>query len=191
MNTYSLSAHCTPSHTFTLHVWCSVWKYTHMQDFNIVKCQALSISPHSVPFVVFQTSPCFMRTCMLFHILNIQYFLTRSLSQSITVAQRISVQRALELILEERKASVEGASSIFLVTGDNCKRRTLCWLTVIFFNIQYNAFVIWMALNPEWNKGKLQRRQLFIEELGKVLVRPQKETHYIGWTTKLWTPHKG
>ncbi|CDQ88147.1 unnamed protein product [Oncorhynchus mykiss] len=58
-----------------------------------------------------------------------------------------------------------------LLTGYSCKRRTLLWPLVIFFNIfdvsAYNTFVIWMALIPEWNRGKLQRRQLFLEELGK------------------------
>jgi hypothetical protein len=37
----------------------------------------------------------------------------------------------------------------------------------------YNVFVIWMALNPDWNRGKLQRRRLFLKELCKALVRPQ------------------
>jgi hypothetical protein len=45
---------------------------------------------------------------------------------------------------------------------------------VIFFNIlAYNALVIWMALNPDWNRGKLQKRRLSLKELGKALVRPQ------------------
>ncbi|XP_034390351.1 piggyBac transposable element-derived protein 4-like [Cyclopterus lumpus] len=64
-----------------------------------------------------------------------------------------------------------------LVAAYSCKRRTLRWPLVIFFDIldisAYNAFVIWMALNPEWNGGKLQRRRLFLEELGKALVKPQ------------------
>ena len=63
-----------------------------------------------------------------------------------------------------------------LVTGCSCKRRTLSWPLVIFFNILdmsvYNSFVIWMALSPDWNRRELQRRQLFLEELGKALVRP-------------------
>jgi hypothetical protein len=50
---------------------------------------------------------------------------------------------------------------------------------VIFFNIldiaTYKAFVIWMALNPDWNRAKLQRRLLFLEDLGKALVRPQNQ----------------
>jgi hypothetical protein len=44
-----------------------------------------------------------------------------------------------------------------LVTGCSYKRRTLRWPLVIFFNIlnisPYNAFVIWMALNTDWNMG--------------------------------------
>ena len=64
-----------------------------------------------------------------------------------------------------------------LVSTYSCKRRTLRWPLVIFFNMldisAYNAFVIWMALNPEWNRRKLQRRRLFLEELGKALMRPQ------------------
>lgn len=66
-----------------------------------------------------------------------------------------------------------------LVTAYSCKRRTLRWPLVIFFdmfdNSAYNAFVIWMALNPELNRGKLQKRHLFLEGLGKALVRPQIE----------------
>lgn len=64
-----------------------------------------------------------------------------------------------------------------LVTGYSCKRKTLRWPLVIFFNMldisAYNAFVIWLALNPNWNRGKLQKRRLFLEQLGKALVRPQ------------------
>ncbi|KAM4584694.1 piggyBac transposable element-derived protein 4-like [Odontesthes bonariensis] len=66
-----------------------------------------------------------------------------------------------------------------LVTAYSCKRRTLRWPLVIFFDMldisANNAFVIWMALNPEWNRGKLQKRRLFLEDLGKALVRPQIE----------------
>ena len=73
-----------------------------------------------------------------------------------------------------------------LVTAYSCKRRTLRWPLVIFFDMldisAYNAFVIWMALNPEWNRGKLQKRCLFLEDLGKALdlVRPQiEETRHV------------
>jgi hypothetical protein len=33
--------------------------------------------------------------------------------------------------------------------------------------LAYNAFVIWMGLNLDWNREKLCRRWLFLEELGK------------------------
>lgn len=62
-----------------------------------------------------------------------------------------------------------------LVTA-SCKRRTLRWLLVIFFDIldisAYNAFAIWMTLDLYWNRGKLQKRCLCLEALGKALVRP-------------------
>jgi len=62
-----------------------------------------------------------------------------------------------------------------LVMAYSCKRRTLRWNLVIFFDMldisAYNALVIWMALNPEWNRRKLQQRRLFLEDLGKALVR--------------------
>ncbi|CAK6975328.1 piggyBac transposable element-derived protein 4-like [Scomber scombrus] len=64
-----------------------------------------------------------------------------------------------------------------LVTAYSCKRKTLQWPLVIFFDMldisAYNGFIIRMSLSPEWNRGKLQKRCLFFEELGKTLVRPQ------------------
>jgi hypothetical protein len=56
--------------------------------------------------------------------------------------------------------SQKGEWTIYkLVTDDNCKRKTLCWPLVIFFNMldimAYNTFVIWIALNTDWNRGKL------------------------------------
>eukprot|EP00066_Takifugu_rubripes_P029496 XP_011618762.1 PREDICTED: piggyBac transposable element-derived protein 4-like [Takifugu rubripes] len=66
-----------------------------------------------------------------------------------------------------------------LVTAYSCKWRTLRWPLVIFFDMldisAYNAFVIWMASNPEWKRVKLQKRRLFLVDLGKALVRPQIE----------------
>ncbi|XP_061748466.1 uncharacterized protein LOC133546685 [Nerophis ophidion] len=66
-----------------------------------------------------------------------------------------------------------------LVTAYSCKRRTLPWPLVIIFDMldisAYNSFVIWMALNPEWKRVKLQKRRPFLEDLGMALVRPQME----------------
>ena len=53
-----------------------------------------------------------------------------------------------------------------LVIAYSCKRRTQHWPMVIFFDIleisAYNAFLTWMALRPQWNRGKLQRRHLIL-----------------------------
>ncbi|XP_045571390.1 uncharacterized protein isoform X2 [Salmo salar] len=82
----------------------------------------------------------------------------------------------LEIIMDYNatKGGVDNLDK--LVTGCSCKRRTL-HRPLEMFNIldfsAYNAIVIWMVLNPDWNRGKLQKRQLFLEELGKALVRPQ------------------
>ncbi|XP_071201069.1 piggyBac transposable element-derived protein 4-like [Salvelinus alpinus] len=78
-------------------------------------------------------------------------------------------------IIMDYNATKEGLDNLDkLVTGYSCKIRTLRWQLVIFFNISaYNTFVTWMSLNPDWNRGKLQGRQIFLEELGKALVRPQ------------------
>ena len=42
---------------------------------------------------------------------------------------------------------------------------------VVFFNIldvsAYNAFVVWMEVNPDWKQGKFFKRRLFLEELGE------------------------
>lgn len=81
-------------------------------------------------------------------------------------------------IIMDYNATKGGVDSMDkLVTAYSCKRRTLRWPLVIFFDMldisAYNAFVIWMAVNKDWNRGKLQRRRLFLEELGKALVRPK------------------
>ncbi|XP_041811933.1 piggyBac transposable element-derived protein 4-like [Chelmon rostratus] len=61
----------------------------------------------------------------------------------------------------------------------SCQRRTLRWPLVVSYNMldvsAYNAFTIWMAINPDWNQRKLQRRRLFLEELGKALVTPHMQ----------------
>src|SRR4029434_5318671 len=77
-------------------------------------------------------------------------------------------------IIMDYNATKGGVDNIDkLVSAYSCKSR---WPRAIFFNIfdilAYNAFVTWMALNPEWKRGKLQRILLFLEELGKTLVKP-------------------
>ncbi|KRY47374.1 hypothetical protein T03_4059, partial [Trichinella britovi] len=37
----------------------------------------------------------------------------------------------------------------------------------------YNAYVLWTEKHPAWNVGRLHKRRLFLEELGKALVQPE------------------
>jgi hypothetical protein len=48
---------------------------------------------------------------------------------------------------------------------------------ILFFNMidvtAYNAFIFWTTINPNWNGNKLTKRRLFLEQLGKELVKTQ------------------
>nr|XP_023650860.1 piggyBac transposable element-derived protein 4-like isoform X2 [Paramormyrops kingsleyae] len=82
-----------------------------------------------------------------------------------------------EIILHYN-ATKGGVDTLDMVTACySCKRITLRWPLVVFFNMldisAYNAFVIWLALNPNWEKTKsCMRRRLFLDELGRALVFP-------------------
>ncbi|KAG7509702.1 hypothetical protein JOB18_002629 [Solea senegalensis] len=58
----------------------------------------------------------------------------------------------------------------------SCRKRTHRWPLVLFYHLLdisvYNAYVLWTAVDPTWNKAKTYRRRTFIEELGKTLVAP-------------------
>ena len=58
----------------------------------------------------------------------------------------------------------------------SCKSMTAHWPLVIFFNqidvSAYNAFVLWMMINPNWNRKKCQKRRMFLLELARELVQP-------------------
>ncbi|XP_021162792.2 piggyBac transposable element-derived protein 3 isoform X1 [Fundulus heteroclitus] len=74
-----------------------------------------------------------------------------------------------------------GVDNLDKVTATySCQRRTARWPLVIFYNIvdvsAYNAYVLWTEINQQWNAGKLHRRRLFLEELGKALVTPKMQT---------------
>ncbi|XP_077128955.1 26S proteasome non-ATPase regulatory subunit 14 isoform X1 [Ranitomeya variabilis] len=64
-----------------------------------------------------------------------------------------------------------------------CKRKTNRWPIILFYNIldisAYNAFVLWREIDPDWNRNKLHKRRLFLEELGKSLVRPYIESRKV------------
>ncbi|XP_005997448.1 piggyBac transposable element-derived protein 4-like [Latimeria chalumnae] len=81
-----------------------------------------------------------------------------------------------EMILDynSSKGGVENLDK--LIATYTCQRMTARWPVVIFYNIvdvsAYNAFVLWTDINTTWNAGKLYRRRIFLELLGKALVTP-------------------
>ncbi|XP_070982190.1 piggyBac transposable element-derived protein 4-like [Oncorhynchus clarkii lewisi] len=70
-----------------------------------------------------------------------------------------------------------GVDNLDKVVGTySCRRMTTRWPLVIFHNIldvsSYNAFVIWREIKPDWMPGKRNKRRVFLEQLGKALVKP-------------------
>ena len=66
-----------------------------------------------------------------------------------------------------------------VVSTYSCRRKTCRWPVALFHNMvdvaAYNAFVLWREIHPDWMAGKLNRRRLFLERLGKALARPMIE----------------
>ncbi|CAM4572486.1 unnamed protein product [Leuciscus chuanchicus] len=66
-----------------------------------------------------------------------------------------------------------------VVGAYSCKRKTSRWPMTLFYNLidvsAFNAFVLWVAVDPSWNQEKTFKRRLFLEELGRMLVYPQME----------------
>ncbi|XP_047103470.1 uncharacterized protein LOC124722340 [Schistocerca piceifrons] len=65
-----------------------------------------------------------------------------------------------------------------------CKRKSNRWPMIVFYNIldvsAYNAYVLWISVDPNWNASKLTRRRIFLEELGKSLIKEHiaSRTHF-------------
>ncbi|XP_071022882.1 piggyBac transposable element-derived protein 3-like [Oncorhynchus clarkii lewisi] len=77
-----------------------------------------------------------------------------------------------------------GVDNLDKVVGTySCRRMTARWPLVVFHNIldvsSYNAFVIWREIKPDWMPGKRNKRRVFLEQLGKALVKPliQRRQH--------------
>lgn len=62
-----------------------------------------------------------------------------------------------------------------LLASYSCRRMTRRWTMALFHNIidvsAYNAYVVWRETHPEWMQTKRNRRRMFLEQLGKDLVR--------------------
>lgn len=68
-----------------------------------------------------------------------------------------------------------GVDNLDKVAGTySCRRKTSRWPVALFHNMvdvaAYNAFVLWRATHPDWMSGKLNKRRLFLERLGRALV---------------------
>ncbi|XP_020359447.1 piggyBac transposable element-derived protein 4-like [Oncorhynchus kisutch] len=77
-----------------------------------------------------------------------------------------------------------GVDNLDKVVGTySCSRMTARWPLVVFHNIldvsSYIAFVIWREIKPDWMPGKRNKRRVFLEQLGKALVKPliQRRQH--------------
>ncbi|XP_031327398.1 piggyBac transposable element-derived protein 4-like [Photinus pyralis] len=63
-----------------------------------------------------------------------------------------------------------------MIAEYTCNRQSKRWPATLFMNIidiaAVNAFVMWVHLNPEWERQYLDKRRMFLLELGKRLVQP-------------------
>jgi len=63
-----------------------------------------------------------------------------------------------------------------MIAEYTCQRQTRRWPMALFMNIidmaAVNAFVLWIQTHPDWKQSYLQRRRLFLFDLGKMLTAP-------------------
>nr|XP_046164109.1 piggyBac transposable element-derived protein 4-like [Oncorhynchus gorbuscha] len=90
------------------------------------------------------------------------------------ISDRRDKEPALILDYNCNKGGVDNLDKV--VGTYSCRRMTACWPLVVFHNIldvsSYNAFVIWREVKPDWMPGKRNKRRVFLEQLGKALVKP-------------------
>ncbi|KAL3972417.1 XC chemokine receptor 1 [Sarotherodon galilaeus] len=83
----------------------------------------------------------------------------------------------LVLHYNRTKGGVDNLDKV--VSTYSCRRKTCRWPVALFHNMvdvaAYNAFVLWREIHPDWMAGKLNKRRLFLERLGKALARPMIE----------------
>ncbi|KAG8239640.1 hypothetical protein J437_LFUL019305 [Ladona fulva] len=91
------------------------------------------------------------------------------------------VDKKPKMILEYNSTNTQLAVDTLdqLIATYTCRRKTNRWPVTVFYNVVdtavYNAFVLWIEINPNWNKNLLHKRRIFLEELGKLLVTPYIE----------------
>uniref|UniRef100_A0A669CW59 PiggyBac transposable element-derived protein domain-containing protein n=1 Tax=Oreochromis niloticus TaxID=8128 RepID=A0A669CW59_ORENI len=88
-----------------------------------------------------------------------------------------SVKPSMVLHYNRTKGGVDNLDKV--VGTYSCRRKTSRWPVALFHNMvdvaAYNAFVLWREIHPDWMSGKLNKRRLFLERLGKALVLPTLE----------------
>nr|XP_013771544.1 PREDICTED: piggyBac transposable element-derived protein 4-like [Pundamilia nyererei] len=92
-------------------------------------------------------------------------------------SNRSSAKPPLVLHYNRTKGGVDNLDKV--VSTYSCRRKTRRWPVALFHNMvdvaAYNAFVLWREIHPDWMPGKLNKRRLFLERLGKALARPMLE----------------
>ncbi|KAL3999245.1 serine carboxypeptidase 1 [Sarotherodon galilaeus] len=81
------------------------------------------------------------------------------------------------MIIEEYNRCKGGVDNLDKVVGTyTCRKRTSRWPMALFHNMidvsLYNAYVLWISVDPSWQQQKSHRRRLYIEEVGESLVKP-------------------
>lgn len=104
-------------------------------------------------------------------------YLISTLHQDAQIQDNQSTKPEIIEYYNHTKAGVDTLDQ--LVATYTCKRKTNRWPVALFANMldvsACNAFVIWTAINPEWNRSKHFRRRLFLEELGFELLEDEKQ----------------
>ncbi|XP_029600134.1 piggyBac transposable element-derived protein 4-like [Salmo trutta] len=105
---------------------------------------------------------------------NKNVLLLSTLHTEADVSDRRDRKPALILDYNRNKGGVDNLDKV--VGTYSCRRMTARWPLVIFHNIldvsSYNAFVIWREIKPDWMPRKRNKRRVFLEQLGKALVKP-------------------
>ncbi|KAJ8001203.1 hypothetical protein DPEC_G00191130 [Dallia pectoralis] len=105
---------------------------------------------------------------------NRNVLLLSTLHADARLSDRADRKPALILDYNRNKGGVDNLDKV--IGTYSCRRMTARWPLAVFHNIldvsSYNAFVIWREVHPDWMPGKRNKRRVFLELLGKALVRP-------------------
>ncbi|KAG8236110.1 hypothetical protein J437_LFUL000472 [Ladona fulva] len=104
---------------------------------------------------------------------NKNFVLISTMHNSKEISNRVDKKPKMILDYNSTKGAVDTLDQ-FIATY-TYRRKTNRWPVTVFYNAvdttEYNAFVLWIEINPNWNK----KRRIFLEELGKLLVTPYIE----------------